>query len=91
MMKATLAFCPSFDVFFFASIAVDCTAQVCERVCLFQWLSIQCDGVVVLCVGFRNLPPVVVESSCVDTVFSMSKELLNCLCCQRRIVYCFYS
>ena len=29
--------------------------------------------------------------SCVDTVFSISKEILNWLCCQRRIVYCFYS
>ncbi|KAK2189791.1 hypothetical protein NP493_97g05034 [Ridgeia piscesae] len=46
---------PCFDNFFTASIFVDCTVQVCERVCLFQWLSFQCDGVVVLCVGFHNL------------------------------------
>ena len=34
---------PCFDVFFCASIFVDCTAQVYEQV---QWLSFQGDGVV---------------------------------------------
>ena len=56
MMNATLAFCilawtsSSVPPFFF-----DCTLQIFERVCLFQWLSFQCDEVVVLCVGFHNL------------------------------------
>ena len=34
---------------------VDCTAQLCERVCPFKWLSFQYDRVIVLCGGFHDL------------------------------------
>ena len=42
MLNATLAFC------------ILALTKVCERVCLFQWHSFQCSGVVVLCVGFHD-------------------------------------
>ena len=54
------------------------TAHVCELVCLFQWLSFQCDGVVVLSVGFHNLcrasmmlSPIVVLTLCLAALFSV--------------------
>ncbi|KAK2175137.1 hypothetical protein NP493_748g00024 [Ridgeia piscesae] len=63
-MNATLAFC----IFALTSSSAPplfyCTAQECERVCLFQWLSVQCDRDVVRCASFHNscLASVDVES-----------------------------
>ena len=80
MVNATLAFCVLALTSCYVPPFFYCTVHVYERVGLFRWLSFQCDGLVVLYVGFHNLclaSVAVYIPSCVYPVFSSSVMVVS--------------